>query len=133
VRRLVAWRAWGHIDRCIESGQPCQRMHYMVQETAGNSPQYMDFMGSEAYNLGSVRSVSRETTCPCGFSVGHRLNGVQEVAGSNPVAPTCRKASRSNQLRLAFFSILGLIPTPGAELREEIRPFRTIRYPSSAA
>ena len=47
--------------------------------------------------------------------------------------PDIRKSSCSNQLRLDFFSILGLIPTPGAELRAEIRLFRTTRHPSSAA
>src|SRR5262249_28822775 len=31
-----------------------------------------------------------------------RLNGVQEVAGSNPVAPTYRKARWNNRFRRAF-------------------------------
>jgi hypothetical protein len=35
-----------------------------------------------------VSSVSHETACSCEFPAGYPLNGVQEVAGSNPVAPT---------------------------------------------
>ena len=47
--------------------------------------------------------------------------------------PDIRKASRDNMFRLAFFASWGLVPTPGAELRVEIQPFRTTQYPSSAA
>jgi len=63
-------------------------MQEIMQETAGNSAGSMENVGSAAYNMGSVRFVSRETACPCDFSGQYRLNGVQEVAGSNPVAPT---------------------------------------------
>src|SRR5262245_9495728 len=37
-----------------------------------------------------------------------RLNGVQEVGGSNPLGPTQPKAGRNNQLRPAFY----FSPTP---------------------
>jgi hypothetical protein len=47
--------------------------------------------------------------------------------------PDIRKASRENNFRLAFFASWGLVTTPQAELRPEIRPFRTARYPSSTA
>ena len=51
--------------------------------------------------MGSVGFVSRESACFCVFSSQGQLNGVQEVAGSNPVAPTF-KACRDNRLRQAF-------------------------------
>ena len=51
--------------------------------------------------MGSVGSVSRDPACPCAFSASARLNGVQEVACSNPVAKT-NKARRNKELRRAF-------------------------------
>jgi hypothetical protein len=44
-------------------------------------------------NRVDVRFVSRESACSCDFPAGSRLNGVQEVAGSNPVAPTSKGQS----------------------------------------
>src|SRR5205085_895470 len=49
-----------------------------------------------------VESVSRETACSCDFQTGYRLNGVQEVAGSNPVAPTTRRG-RSRKMNVPLF------------------------------
>src|SRR5262249_19713094 len=46
------------------------------------------------------------------FLPSHRLNGVQEVAGSNPVAPTSEGQS-GPRVPAGLFSILGLVPTTG--------------------
>ena len=58
--------------------QACGQSRYVsVQETAGHSLETMVFVGSAPYNMGSVKSVSGETACPCDFPAGYRLNGVQ--------------------------------------------------------
>src|SRR5262249_46661312 len=48
----------------------------------------MENVGARVYNMGSVGFVSREIPCLCDFPGHDSMNGVQEVAGSNPVAAT---------------------------------------------
>src|SRR4051812_12581775 len=70
--------------------------------------------------MGSAESVSRDSACFCDFFNGGRLNGVQEVAGSNPVAPTS-KARHDKKLRRASL----LPPRPLAAFFAAGGPFLT--------
>src|SRR5579885_3048422 len=67
-----------------------------------------------------MRFVSRETACPCDIRAGQPLNGVQEVAGSNPVAPTSEGQS-GQQVPAGLFSHLEGSSRGRAELRAEFR------------
>ena len=58
------------------------------QEMSGKRAGSMENVGGRVYNVGSVGFVSRSGVIICDISAIVLLNGVQEVAGSNPVAPT---------------------------------------------
>jgi len=53
--------------------------------------------------VGSVRFVSREAACFCDFPAGYRLNGVQEVGGSNPLAPILAEGTFIEMMNVPFF------------------------------
>src|SRR5262249_32114322 len=94
-------------------------------------PGFYGNVGARVYNMRSMGSVSLDPECLCDFPTAGRLNGVQEVAGSNPVAPTFASPTGTISSGWPFFA--GRTHSdPRAEFRAEIRPLRTTRYPSSA-
>ena len=62
----------------------------------------MEIVGAQVYNMGSVGFVSRESPCLCDFPAIGRLNGVQEVGGSNPLAPTSQGSPQQEVVASLF-------------------------------
>ena len=85
----------------------------------------MGNVGAQVYNMESVGFVSRESPCLCDFPAGERLNGVQEVGGSNPLAPILSPiASITCEGNLVTFRALGM---HAGRLDKEICPFSACR------